>query len=63
MKQGALENLSQSGSIHTTKGLKNNLSSKTIKGELNSFELDVPRDNTGILEPLIIKKNQTHMSY
>ena len=44
------------------KNRKNGTSSKTMKSEIGSFELDVPRDRAGSFEPQIVKKNQTHMS-
>lgn len=44
------------------KNRKNGISSKTMKSEMGSFELDVPRDRAGSFEPQIVKKNQTHMS-
>ncbi|KHG32873.1 IS256 family transposase [Sulfurospirillum sp. MES] len=44
------------------KNRKNGISSKTMKSEVGSFELDVPRDRAGTFEPQIVKKNQTHMS-
>ena len=44
------------------KNRKNGTSSKTMKSEMGSFELDVPRDRAGTFEPQIVKKNQTHMS-
>ena len=44
------------------KNRKNGTSSKTMKSEVGSFELDVPRDRAGTFEPQIVKKNQTHMS-
>ncbi len=44
------------------KNRKNGSSSKTMKSEVGSFELDVPRDRAGTFEPQIVKKNQTHMS-
>ena len=44
------------------KNRKNGTSSKTMKSEVGSFELDVPRDRAGTFEPQIVKKNQTYMS-
>ena len=44
------------------KNRTNGSSSKTMKSEMDSFELDVPRDRAGSFEPQIVKKNQTHMS-
>ena len=44
------------------KNRKNGISSKTMKSEMGSFELDVPRDRAGTFDPQIVKKNQTHMS-
>ena len=44
------------------KNRKNGSSSKTMKSEVGSFELDVPRDRAGTFEPQIVKKNQTSMS-
>lgn len=44
------------------KNRKNGISSKTMKSEVGSFELDVPRDRAGTFDPQIVKKNQTHMS-
>lgn len=45
-----------------TKNRKNGYSSKTMKTEHGTFELETPRDRNGSFEPEIIKKNQTHMS-
>ncbi|MBA3025255.1 MAG: IS256 family transposase [Sulfurimonas sp.] len=45
-----------------SKNRKNGSSSKTMKSDVGSFELDVPRDRAGSFEPQIVKKNQTHMS-
>ncbi len=44
------------------KNRKNGISSKTMKSEMGSFELDVPRDRAGTFDSQIVKKNQTHMS-
>jgi len=44
------------------KNRKNGYSSKTMKSEHGSFELDVPRDRNGSFEPEIVKKNQTSMT-
>jgi len=41
---------------------KNGMTSKTIKSEHGTFELDTPRDRNGSFEPQIVKKHQTHMS-
>ncbi len=41
---------------------KNGKTTKTMKSEMGSFDLDVPRDRNGNYEPQIVKKNQTHMS-
>jgi transposase-like protein len=38
------------------------MTSKTIKSEHGTFELDTPRDRNGSFEPQIVKKHQTHMS-
>ena len=37
---------------------KNGYSSKTMKSDHGTFELDVPRDRNGNFEPEIVKKNQ-----
>lgn len=44
------------------KNRKNGYSTKTMKSEHGSFELDVPRDRNGSFEPEIVKKNQTNMT-
>ncbi|KAB7881188.1 transposase, partial [Poseidonibacter ostreae] len=44
------------------KNRKNGYSSKIMKSEHGSFELDVPRDRNGSFEPEIVKKNQTSMT-
>ena len=44
------------------KNRKNGYTSKTMKTEHGSFELETPRDRNGSFEPQIVKKNQTHMS-
>lgn len=44
------------------KNRKNGYSSKTMKSEHGSFNLDVPRDRNGSFEPEIVKKNQTSMT-
>ena len=44
------------------KNRKNGYSTKTMKSEHGSFELDVPRDRNGSFEPEIVKKNQTSMT-
>ena len=41
---------------------KNGYSSKTMKSDHGTFELDVPRDRNGNFEPEIVKKNQTTMT-
>ena len=41
---------------------KNGTTSKTMKSQNGTFELDTPRDRNGSFEPEIVKKNQTHMS-
>jgi len=41
---------------------KNGKTTKTMKSEMGSFDLDVPRDRNGNYEPQIVKKNQTYMS-
>jgi len=41
---------------------KNGSTSKTMKTEHGTFELETPRDRNGSFEPQIVKKNQTHMS-
>ena len=41
---------------------KNGYSSKTMKSDHGTFELDVPRDRNGNFEPEIVKKNQTSMT-
>lgn len=41
---------------------KNGKTTKTMKGEMGAFELEVPRDRNGSYEPQVVKKNQTHMS-
>jgi len=45
-----------------TRNRKNGYTSKTMKTEHGTFELDTPRDRNGSFEPEIVKKNQTHMS-
>ena len=51
---------------HLAKDLSNNrrngYSSKTMKSDHGTFELDVPRDRNGNFEPEIVKKNQTSMT-
>ena len=44
------------------KNRKNGYSSKTMKTEHGTFELETPRDRNGSFEPQIVKKNQTYMS-
>ena len=44
------------------KNRKNGYTSKTMKTEHGTFELETPRDRNGSFEPQIVKKNQTHMS-
>ena len=44
------------------KNRKNGTTSKTMKSQGGTFELDTPRDRNGSFEPEIVKKNQTHMS-
>lgn len=41
---------------------RNGYSSKTMKSDHGTFELDVPRDRNGNFEPEIVKKNQTTMT-
>lgn len=41
---------------------KNGTTSKTMKSQGGTFELDTPRDRNGTFEPELVKKNQTHMS-
>ena len=38
---------------------RNGYSSKTMKSDHGTFELDAPRDRKGNFEPEIVKKNQT----
>jgi len=45
-----------------SKNRKNGYTSKTMKSNDGSFELDVPRDRNGSFEPQIVKKHQTNMS-
>ena len=45
-----------------TRNRKNGTTSKTMKTEHGTFELETPRDRNGSFEPQIVKKNQTHMS-
>ncbi|CAA6806358.1 MAG: Mobile element protein [uncultured Campylobacterales bacterium] len=45
-----------------SKNRKNGTSSKTMKSESGTFELNTPRDRNGSFEPELVKKNQTHMS-
>ena len=44
------------------KNRKNGYTSKTMKTEHGTFDLETPRDRNGSFEPQIVKKNQTHMS-
>ena len=44
------------------KNRKNGYTSKTMKTEHGTFELETPRDRNGSFEPQIVKKSQTHMS-
>jgi len=44
------------------KNRKNGYTTKTMKSEHSSFELDVPRDRNDSFEPEIVKKNQTSMT-
>jgi transposase-like protein len=44
------------------KNRKNGTTSKTMKSQSGTFELDTPRDRNGSFEPELVKKNQTHMS-
>jgi len=44
------------------KNRKNGTTSKTMKSQGGTFELDTPRDRNGSFEPELVKKNQTHMS-
>jgi transposase-like protein len=44
------------------KNRKNGYTSKTMKTEHGSFELETPRDRNGSFEPQVVKKNQTHLS-
>lgn len=41
---------------------RNGYTSKTMKSDHGSFELNVPRDRNGSYEPGIVKKNQTSMT-
>jgi len=41
---------------------KNGTTSKTMKTEHGTFELETPRDRNGSFEPQVVKKSQTHMS-
>lgn len=41
---------------------KNGTTSKTMKSQGGTFELNTPRDRNGSFEPELVKKNQTHMS-
>jgi len=41
---------------------KNGTTSKIMKSQGGTFELDTPRDRNGSFEPELVKKNQTHMS-
>ena len=45
-----------------TKNRKNGSTSKTMKTEHGTFELETPRDRNGSFEPQVVKKSQTHMS-
>ena len=49
-------------SAELTRNRKNGYSSKTMKSDHGTFELDVPRDRNGSFEPEIVKKNQTSMT-
>ena len=40
---------------------KNGYTSKTMKTEHGTFELNTPTDRNGSFEPQIVKKNQTHI--
>ena len=44
------------------KNRKNGYTSKTMKTEHGTFELETPRDRNGSFEPQVVKKSQTHMS-
>lgn len=44
------------------KNRKNGYTSKTMKTEHGTFELETPRDRNGSFEPEIVKKSQTHLS-
>jgi len=44
------------------KNRKNGTTSKTMRTEHGTFELETPRDRNGSFEPQIVKKSQTHMS-
>ena len=44
------------------KNRKNGYTSKTMKTEHGTFELETPRDRNGSFEPQVVKKNQTHLS-
>lgn len=41
---------------------KNGSTRKTIKSTSGNFELETPRDRSGIFEPQLIKKHQTHLT-
>lgn len=41
---------------------KNGTTSKTMKSQAGSFELQTPRDRAGTFEPQIVKKHQTHLT-
>jgi len=49
-------------SLDLQRNRKNGTTSKTMKSQGGTFELDTPRDRNGTFEPEIVKKNQTHMS-
>lgn len=44
------------------KNRKNGYTSKTMKTEHGTFELETPRDRNGSFEPQVVKKSQTHLS-
>ncbi len=41
---------------------KNGFTKKTVKSSVGAFELDTPRDRTGLFEPKLVKKNQTKLT-
>lgn len=46
----------------TDKNRRNGKTSKTVKSQLGSFELDNPRDRNGTFEPKIVEKRQIKLS-